>query len=235
MVHVHGGLDTYGKVKKVGGTPIVTRFVMVALIPLVPLESYYFMGEGKDEGILFVYTSKSIYGLPLEHLDPLSVLMAYARGVFGAFLVMGVFSLAIVYSNWGGVNRARPNDFDTVAQYVMAGGLGIGIPGGLITYLWPFQTTRREREIRLACGEGLGICADPAFVQEDVAETIMNDTLELAWADNSDAGLPQKRPALVRRLIIARARIALGLAESREDLESETDDVLRELEIATPG
>lgn len=49
MVPVVVGTDSYGRVKCVGKTPIVTRFEMLQMFPLRPIESMYFCGMGEEE------------------------------------------------------------------------------------------------------------------------------------------------------------------------------------------
>ena len=93
MVHISAGTDTYGRVKAVAGTPIVTKFAMLQLLPLYPLQSFYFTGTGPIEttGVPFLAstTSVAIKGIPLATLDVTSVVMAYARGVFGGLAIVG--------------------------------------------------------------------------------------------------------------------------------------------------
>jgi hypothetical protein len=84
MFHVHMGTDTYGKVKQVGPTAVVTKFAMVSGMPLLPLESYYYAGTGEEEGIPILMTMRKVHGLPLARLNMLSVVIAYARAVSGA-------------------------------------------------------------------------------------------------------------------------------------------------------
>ncbi|HEY3964726.1 MAG TPA: hypothetical protein VGM05_09270 [Planctomycetaceae bacterium] len=235
MVAVHAGSDTYGNVKKIGDTPIVTKFAMVSAFPLYPLESFYFAGEGNPKGIPFIFTSKAIYGLPLARLDSLSVIMAYARGIFGALTVMGFFYFIFLYIEWVAINGRPPDGVALAMRYVLLVCLSIGVSGGLLTYLVPFRMTDRERQIRLACGEILGICADPAFIREDAALSVAKVVSDLSWADQVDDG-PAKgisgnpRPSLIRRLVITRAKIALG--EESESLESQTDDLLHRIQKA---
>src|SRR4051794_39809742 len=75
------GSDTYGRVKTVDSTPIVTKFGMVSAFPVFPLESFYFIrsGESTSEGIPFLAQvhSTGIKAIPLARVDKLSVLMAY--------------------------------------------------------------------------------------------------------------------------------------------------------------
>ncbi len=41
MTSVTVGSDVYGAVRKVGTTPIVTKFAMFQFLPVFPIESYY--------------------------------------------------------------------------------------------------------------------------------------------------------------------------------------------------
>src|SRR5258708_3908249 len=93
MTGIHAGTDTYGKVKKVGPTTVVTRFAMLSAFPIWPLESYFYAGRGESrfQGVPFfagVHTTE-IRGLPLARIDWFSVLMAYLRGLLGTMVVVG--------------------------------------------------------------------------------------------------------------------------------------------------
>ena len=232
MVAVHAGSDTYGRVKKVGSTPVVTKFGMVSAFPLFPLESYYYAGEGNPQGIPFVYTSKAIYGLPLARLDTLSVLMAYARGIFGALTVAGFFYFIMLYIEWIGGNGRGPDAVALAMRNVLLLCLLVGVSGGLLTYLVPFQITHREMQIRSACAEVLGISADPANVRADIAHAILANISKQAQQNPipRPAGVHEsadKHRYLALQLVAVRAQIALG--EEPESREIETDDLLRRI------
>jgi hypothetical protein len=91
-IHVVSGTDTYGRVKTVSGTPIVTKFAMLQLLPIYPIQSFYSTGSGPTEttGIPFLASTKSvpIHGFPLASLDLISVLLAYVRAACGLFLIV---------------------------------------------------------------------------------------------------------------------------------------------------
>ena len=81
MIHVSVGTEIYGRVKQVGSTPVVTKFWALSLMPIVPLQSYYFIrfGQRKSQGCPFLAESYStaIVGIPLVRLDRLSVVISY--------------------------------------------------------------------------------------------------------------------------------------------------------------
>ena len=72
MIHVSVGTEIYGRVKQVGSTPVVTKFWALSLMPIVPLQSYYFIrfGQRKSQGCPFLAESYStaIVGIPLGAL-----------------------------------------------------------------------------------------------------------------------------------------------------------------------
>jgi hypothetical protein len=218
MYHVTVGSDTYGRVKKVGSTPIVTKFGMLSGFPVFPLESFYFAGFGEttSEGIPFLAQSHStaIEGIPLARVDKLSVFMAYARGLFGTMTIVGFIGAFMIFMTW--ITGEQINDrMSTIATGVGAC-LGLGIVAGACTYFVPFQMTRRERNIRRLCGTILGIAADPARVRGDFARSIERSL---------DGGLiVAGQTEILSELVRTRLRIALG--EARLPLEDLTDELL---------
>ena len=75
MVHLHVGADTYGRVKTVGRTSIVTRFWGVQMFPCYPMASYYVSAHSTDheDGVPLV-------AIPCARLDWTSVTMSYVCG-----------------------------------------------------------------------------------------------------------------------------------------------------------
>ena len=117
MIHVSVGTDTYGRVKQVDGTPIVTKFGMVSAMPVFPIQSYYFMrfGEAASAGIPFLaaFHSTPIVGIPLARLDKLSVVMTYARGLFGGMAIIGFIFTFMAFMMWvtgERLDELSPND-----------------------------------------------------------------------------------------------------------------------------
>jgi hypothetical protein len=213
------GSDTYGRVKKVGSTPIVTRFFMFAALPVFPLESFYFIqfGATTSDGVPLIaeYRLTAIEGIPLARLDKQSVLIAYVRAVFGAMTVAGAVAMLMVYMSGKGDLSERETEVATVVGTVLA----IGTFGGLCTYILPFQMTRRERSIRRLCGTVLRIAADPARVRRDYVSVIERVLDRSAVA----SGLTE----MVHEPARTRLRIALG--EPRLALEDHTDSLLERI------
>ncbi len=223
MYHVTVGSDTYGRVKKVGSTPIVTRFGMVSSLPVVPLESFYFerLGDSTSKGIPFLVQIRSttIEGIPLARLDMLSVAMTYARGLFGTMAIMGFVGTFMVFMMW--VTGERLDETATIMAKCVATCFAIGTVAGLCTYVVPFQMTTREREIRRLCGTILGISADPARVRCDFARAIES------FLNGSE--IAPGMLELAHELARTRLRIALG--EPQTALEDHTDDILERIRI----
>jgi hypothetical protein len=221
---ISAGTDTYGRVKAVCGTPIVTKFAMLQFLPVFPLQSFYFLGAGATEttGIPLLASSQSavIYGIPLASVDTTSVFMAYARGVFGALAVCGFIVIVPGIMYLTGENL---DDFAILATRGLLIALIVGIVGGLLTYAIPV-TPRREREIRQYCAEVLGVSADPARVQADWGVMIEEFVNQSSW--------PQGDPRiqLLRELVFTRAKIAKAIDPVRMELK--TDELLEELRRA---
>src|SRR5690349_7327227 len=119
MVVVTAGSDTYGRVKVVAGTPIVTQFFMVQLLPVYPLRSFYFLSADHVKssgipGIAAVY-SREFNAIPLAKIDRASVAMAYIRGLFGGMALVGF--LAIV----PGIMYLTGERLDEFAMYALFG------------------------------------------------------------------------------------------------------------------
>jgi hypothetical protein len=231
MAGIHAGTDTYGRVKKVGSTTVVTKFAMLYAIPIWPVESYFYAapGQSRFKGVPFFggLQTTEIRGMPLAHIDRFSVLIAYLRGLFGGMVVVGCMWLIVFLVNRHG---PPPDDFARTASYVLLTGLCVGALGGLLTYCVPFQVTQRERMIRETCAEVLTMCIDPAQLRRDVAQRILS---ALADPDVSSetaarsAPHPARAPTLPVRLARVRAVIALG--HERAPLEVRTDEILAQL------
>lgn len=223
------GTDTYGRVKSVCGTPIVTKFAMLQMLPIYPLQSFYLSRSGATEivGIPFVASARStsIIGIPLASVDITSVLLAYVRGLAGALVLLGFIALLIpgfIYLTGDHIPGLPANLLRWVFALFLA-----GVLGGLLTYAVPL-TTRREKDIRRYCGEVLGIAVDPARVISEASERLAEHV-----GATAPSGDPS-RAASIRGLIIARANIARGI--DRVPMEERTDellDQLRHLELLT--
>lgn len=237
MVAVTFGSDTYGKVKQVSGTPVVTKFGMLWSLPLIPLESYFYAGPGPStfQGIPFVFGiyATAIRGLPLARIDKLSVAMAYCRGFCGALAVVGFLSIVpgIMY-----LTGEQLDDFAVIAAQGLVACLIGGIVGGLLSYSVPFQVTARQRAIRRACEEILGICADPALVRHDVAleieKAITGDAQFVGSGTAGDSPSGVEKLDLCYKLCTTRLKIALG--GPQDNLEQRTDELLTDLGRAAP-
>jgi hypothetical protein len=223
MIHVIVGSDTYGRVRAVGKTAIVTSFLMIQVLPVVPLKSYYAWRPSTSEssGIPFLAHVKKakVHGVPLARIDLISVLFAYMRAVLGALLLFG-----FIGSFAGLVISANVKPIDDVALTMIRfaeGCLIIGVVGGILTYLVP-TTSRRERAIRVYCGEMLGACIDPRRLIPEAAAVIRES---LPQFDNADrAGMT--RSEYVCKLILARCNVA---ADARRECEATTDQLLDQL------
>lgn len=217
------GTDTYGRVKNVGGTPVVTKFVMLQFLPIYPLQSFYFTGTGSTEtsGVPFIASSQTVVvnGIPLERVDRLSVAMAYFRGIFAALAVIGFMSIVPIIMHFTGEH------LDAFALIAMRGLIGcfiVGIIGGALTYLIPL-TPWRERQIRHYCGEALGICVDPARVSADTAVAIEEYVARVV-----SQGIPDdSRSACIQQLISSRLNIAQGIDAIA--MERQTEEIMDRL------
>ena len=222
MTTVHAGTDTYGRVKTVCGTPIVTKFFMIQFVPCYPLRSFYLVRSGRTKwvGIPLVagVYSADFQGIPLASVDKVSVIMAYVRCLFATLLLAGfIWTLFAIVSYCTGM---RGDEFTRIATIVMAISLVAGAVGGGLTYLLPL-TPHRERAIRNYCFELFGISADPARVQPEISVMLAN------YQDGLDES---PRTQWIRQLIATRAKIGQGMDPVA--LELKTDELLAHLEHA---
>jgi hypothetical protein len=224
---MHVGVDTYGKVKSVGGTPIVTKFFMVSAFPVYPLESFYSSRVHKEaiDGVPFLGHTLYITGIPLARIDRASVLIAYLRGVCGALMVVGFLgSIFMAIPLLMGPQGMVVDPVKTL--YGALSTLALGIVCGALTYFIPL-TSQRERSIRSYCGELLGFCADPARIRPDLAAEMWQEQLHGASpADMTEASLSRLNYLL--QLIEARCQIAHG--QKVRELEQNTDELLERLQ-----
>jgi hypothetical protein len=203
MIHVVGGTDTYGRVKAVGKTAIVTTFRMVQMLPVEPLESYYVWEPITSEtvGVPFLAHVQKVVvrGVPLARLDRTSVALAYVRAVFATAVLggfIGTFTGLMV-----SLDRKPLDDVALTMTRFAEICLVTGAAGGLLTYLVP-TVSRRERAIRTYCGEMLGVCIDPARVVPEAAAAIRE---ALRQPDNpGQPGVGRPRSEYVRELILTR-------------------------------
>jgi hypothetical protein len=225
MIDVVVGTDTYGRVKAVGKTAIVTKFSMLQMLPVGPLQSYYVWGPAttKTSGIPLLAQVQQVKmrGFPLARVNRTSVVFAYFRAVFAALVLAGFI---VTFSGFVFSRDGKPMDDHAlmINQFAEAC-LVTGVVGGILTYLIP-TTGRRERAIRTYCSEMLGACIDPAQVAPEVTAAIRE---ALPPPDNPDrVSGTRSRADHVQELILTRCDAA---ANAGRDLEAKTDDLLDQL------
>jgi hypothetical protein len=232
MMHVHAGTDTYGRVKAVAGTAIVTKFAMFQSLPVFPLRSYYFISHGPTErsGVPFFASSEStsIVGLPLASIDVASVLMAYLRAFFATLVVVGSIPAIMAAVTWlGGQHMA---DGMKMLGVISSCVLGTGIVGGLLTYAIPLAS-RRDRDIREYCAEILGVSADPACVTRE-AKVWISAFLEEHTSEEHLMETEYSRTEKILELI--QTRMEIPGSDNAQALEDRTDDLLERLKADDP-
>lgn len=89
--------DTYGRVKAVSGTPVLTKFAMLQFLLVYPPQTLYFVKAGPSSATTILFIGRThfatVVGIPLSTLDKPSVVMAYVRGIFAALTICGVAAL----------------------------------------------------------------------------------------------------------------------------------------------
>lgn len=226
FIHATAGTDTYGKVKTVLRTPVVTEFTMLQFLPLYPVRSYYFFSTAKAKtgGVPFflsTHTAK-VHGIPLVRVDKASVVMAYLRAVF-ALLLVGGFLWFIVGID---IYQGKPVDrVQWIIFEVMLSMFIVGTVGGTLTYVVPVLS-QREKHIRLFCGELLGIGVDPAMVLPEQAQRMEKRAGSVALRGGRTNPLLTRNDCL-HELISVRSWIAQG--QDAGHLEARTDELLERL------
>ncbi len=221
MIHVHAGTDTFGRVKAVAGTAIVTKFAMFQFLPVFPLKSYYFIGKGPTTkyGIPFFASTHeaSIVGLPLASLDVASVVMAYLRAVAGAMVIIGFMVMV------PGMMYLTGEPIDDLGMMMikgLLGSLGIGSVIGWLSYAIPL-TSHRDRDIRAF------LRGDPGRLGRSGAVALeARSSIEEAIHDLGLMG-DDARTRKIRQLIATRWELAAS--ENAPALEDRTDDLLEQL------
>jgi len=225
MMYVVVGTDTYGRVKAVNKTAIVTVFSMLQMLPFVPIKSFYVWGPvtSESKGIPFFGSIRKIKlrGIPLARVDRTSVAFAYIRGLLAALVIIGFIGTftGLVFS----ANGKPMDDFAQTVIHLAWACLAIGVAGGVLTYLVP-TISGRERAIRKYCGEMLGVCIDPGKVVPKVALAVREMLPPLA---SPDVGcVIRSRSEHLRELILARCDL---VTEAGSNGESRTDELLDQL------
>lgn len=232
MMYVVVGTDTYGRVKAVDKTAIVTIFSMLQMLPFMPIKSYYVWGSATSEviGVPFLASVRKIKlrGITLARVDWTSVAFAYIRAALAALVIIGFIGTftGLVFS----ANGKRMDDFALTVTRLAQACLAIGVAGGVLTYLVP-TTSRRERAIRKYCGEELGVCIDPGKVLPEVAAAVREMLPQITSPDGE--GVIRSRSDYLRKLLLTRCDVAAEASSDRETLTDELLDQLRHLDRVT--
>jgi hypothetical protein len=238
MVQVIAGTDTYGAVRKVRATPIVTRFAMLQLLPVYPLESYYLvrLGPGTFRGIPFLvsHASQEVHGLRLARLDRLSVAMAYLRALATVLVLPGTIMFFVLFVMVLTGSYQSPDWFAQVLILIVSVMFGVGMLIGGTSYLATYRVDAREKKIREICGSVLGIAADPANIAADSAVEL-GPMIKAAMADANIANPsrllqnPQEADELQAALLLVACRMRIATGGDRGPLEQAVDQLLNVL------
>lgn len=226
MTKIVAGTETYGRIKNVDGTPVVTQFAMLYWIPLWPVRSFYLsrLGETKAGGILFLAsrTEREIVGVQLNRICTASVLFGYLRGLIGTVFLLGMlFSIVSLMS--GGGPRGAPPWIENALYLITA----VSAVLGGITYLIPL-TSPREKMIRQHCGTILKLAIDPALIKPEDARSILAELPEI-WARCSSASSndeEREELKMICKLIQTRCKLS---GKRSAKLESRSDELLASL------
>lgn len=236
MILVTFGSDTYGRVKKVATTSIITKFGMVQFAPVVPLESFFYARRGISNSdlisLVFGVEATTARAIPLARIDKFSVAMAYFRGFCGALTIVGCMSLVPAVMHFSG---ERLDQVAIMFTQALVACLIVGTLSGVLSYCLPGQVGSRQKRIRGACGEVLGIYADPAMFRRDIAKAmetfirsgVAHDKLR---ADARSGGADKTLEARLE-LVLTRLHIALDARD--QGLEQRSDELIESIRLAS--
>jgi hypothetical protein len=241
MIHVAIGTDTYGAVRRLGRTSVVTKFFMLQALPIYPLESYYLVRLGRTFAsgvpLLACETQRKIIGIRCRKINRLSVIVAYARALAAVMVIFPsiVFFMAVIMRLCDA--NFHPDEFVQLIEWIAGVVLVLGLALALPTYYLTFHVPQREAGIRRACARVLGVAADPAHVHPDIVPEIGKQVDELlAQRGITDLDGILQRPHSFSRdvldLALARTRARLGLGDAPEKHEFGTDSLLRAIALA---
>jgi hypothetical protein len=215
---VQPSCDTYGRVKSLHGTAVITGFFALNSFPCVPKQSFYVFP--KD------HTGAEEVALELQRIDRTSAAMAYARGLFGALVVVGfigaIFTIVMALC---GPNRPL-DDLGLLFRNTLLICLVAGLLGGIVSY-WIPLVGRRERKIRAYCGQLCMICVDPAVLRSQYSSYLHSLVERTVQAEH----LTEQRQKLLLSLFSTRSRLAEFPGNAF--LEAETDQLLQQLDELT--
>jgi hypothetical protein len=235
------GSDLFGMIKKVDGTPIVTKFAMLQFLPIYPIESLYLirLGPTQTSGVPLIHqrTEQAIHGLPLAKISRLSVCISYFRGTAAVALILGL--LFWFAGPPGSAVKKIDRETEVAHRLLTVALLSYAVIVGGGSYGLTYVVPQREKSIRAACGSILGIAADPAFLNADASRHLLDQVNQLLLQHeirDPKALLTRREPAASNASLLltwVRAQIAAG--NDREAMESATDYLLSVIELYSPS
>lgn len=210
--------DTYGRVKSLHGTSVITGFFALNGLPCFPLQSFYVFPQDR--------TGAAEVALELQRIDRTSAAMGYVRGLFGLLIVVGCTGAimgSVAYLC--GENR-QLDDTGLQIRNAVVVCLLVGLLGGITSY-WIPLVGRRERKIRAYCGQLCMICVDPALLRSQYSSYLHSLVERTVQAEH----LTEERQKLLLSLFSTRSRLAEYPGNSF--LEAETDQLLQQLDELT--
>lgn len=171
------GTDLYGGVDQVGETSIKTKFFHIGTIPLIPLDSYYFLEgseEEKNNFNILVYKSNSSSFSSVEYngLNSKSVIIGYVRYISGILGFFGLLFLIVSMFTDGGILR-ETNFFINLGLFLFL------IPFYLTYNKWGVNKNIEDIITRQYSERYFGIGFNPDNIKKDMAQTIIDSSKEI--------------------------------------------------------
>jgi hypothetical protein len=218
------GVVTRGEVEPVEGDPIVTQFLMLAWIPMIPVASFYGAETADETGFVgkrMGLVHEEVSGIQ-RTLHGRSVLMGYFRGIGTVLCAIGVPILMMQLGE-------RPAWSADVTKGVIAAMVAI-IVAIFVSFRLGARVAARDHAIRRASKVALGIAADLAHVPADDAKKHRNRLEGGGQPSSFRAAIETAAPGGALEMALVRLRLEMVLSpEKRDELEDLTDRALSRL------
>lgn len=225
------GITAHGAVEEVDGAPVVTTFMAVGTLPLIPIVSWYASDVAREDGALHRLTGlqeDDIIGVR-RRLHGRSVLFGYLRGLLATgALVLGLVLFVEVLDQW---------PMFRTPDRAIAVGVGLVTSLALLGLSVPLGRRPRPRDvaIRRALAPVLGVPGDLARIDPLDVPRWRNAIGHSAGARDWETIVAGRGPADAGRVTEALAQVRLELATGKlpaVELERCTDALLERLATA---
>ncbi|MEH2050689.1 hypothetical protein [Nostoc sp.] len=158
MVRIPIGTKTFGAIKAIESTPLITQFFMIGYVPIIPIKSFYLLHEYEVERGLLSH-KQEMRIINLKNISFISVGFAYLRAFF---IISAFFSIAYLLTGQG----SSQNILIPIALFTLS------VTIIFFSYKLSQQISITEKTIRKAAYSSIGLAIDPAIIEEEIARNI---------------------------------------------------------------